>query len=139
MSDDANLFVFYRTDDLVAAKNAAYLVEGGKLVELQQGWSFRVDPPHTTGMQRHVHVMLRTNDVSIINRDGTQSHGTTRDKVPNWVIDKIKAKGLVESTYVVEANAPPPILVPAFTIGTAETHCTYHSLPDGELVYPRAP
>jgi hypothetical protein len=122
MSDDANLFVFYRTDDLVAAKNAAYLVEGGKPVELQQGWSFRVGPPHTTGMQRHVHVMLRTNDVSIINRDGTQSHGTTRDKVPNWVIDKIKAKGLIESTYIVEANTPSPVLVPAFTIGTAEAH-----------------
>src|ERR1700737_245940 len=76
MSDDANLFVFYRTDDLVAAKNAAYLVEGGKPVELQQGWSFRVDPPHTTGTQRHVHVMLRTNDVSIINRDG---HSEPRD------------------------------------------------------------
>ena len=120
MSDDANLFVFYRTDDLEAAKNAAFLVEGGKPVELQQGWSYRADPAHTTGMQNHVHVMLRKDDVSIINRDGTQSHGTTRDKVPNWVIDKIKANGLIESTYFVEASTTSSILVPAFTIGTAE-------------------
>ncbi len=28
MSDDANLFVFYRTDDLEAAQNAAFLVDG---------------------------------------------------------------------------------------------------------------
>lgn len=40
------------------------------------------------------------------------------------MIDKIKAKGLIESTYFVEANTMPPFLGPAFTIGTAEAH--YH-------------
>ncbi|WOH59932.1 hypothetical protein [Bradyrhizobium sp. BWC-3-1] len=121
---DANLFIFYRTDDLEAAQNAAFLVEGGKPVELQQGWSYRADPAHVMGMQNHVHIMLKKNDVSIINRDGTQSHGTSRDKVPNWVIDKIKARGLIESAYIIEASTAPPILVPEFTIGTALAH--YH-------------
>jgi hypothetical protein len=116
------VFAFYRTDDADAALNAAYIVEGGRPVALQQGWSYRADPPHTTGMQNHVHIMLNRNQVSVINRNGTQSHNTTRDAVPKWVLDKIKAKGLIESALIVEARGTPPVLVPEFTIGTAIRH-----------------
>ncbi len=59
--------------------------------------------PHHTKMKPHCHVMLRGDDVSIIimmRRRG----GTTRDGVPGWVIDKIKAKGLIEGRLLVEAN-----------------------------------
>jgi hypothetical protein len=116
------VFAFYRTDDANAALNAAYIVEGGRPIALQQGWSYRADPPHTTGMQKHVHIMLDRNQVSVINGDGTQSHNTTRDAVPKWVLDKIKTKGLIESALIVEASGTPAVLVPEFTIGTAITH-----------------
>jgi hypothetical protein len=73
-------------------------------------------------MQNHVHIMIDGKQVSVINRDGTQSHNTTRDRVPNWVIDRIKAKGLIESDLITEANGTPRVLVPPFTIGTAIAH-----------------
>ena len=86
-------FVFYETADLVAANTAAYLIEGGRTWTLDKKWSARMDRSHAPNMDDHTHLMLRGKDVSIVNRDGTQSHGTTRDKVPNWVFDKIKDSG----------------------------------------------
>jgi hypothetical protein len=115
------VFAFYRTDDAQAVINAAYIVEGGKPIALQQGWTYRADPPHTTGMQNHVHIMLKGNQVSVINRDGTQSHNTSRASAPQWVLDKIKDRGLIESRLIVEASGEPAI-VPDIIIGTAIKH-----------------
>ena len=119
---DPAVFVYYETADTVAAQAAAFLVEGGKPVALQQGWTYRADRPHVPATQPHVHIMLKKNEVSVINRNGTQSHGTTRDNVPNWVLQKIRDTGLIESTLIVEAGVKSPVLVPPFTIGTAITH-----------------
>jgi hypothetical protein len=121
------VFAFYRTDDAEAAVNAGYIVEGGKPVALQQGWTYRADPPHTTGMQNHVHIMLKGNQVSVINRDGTQSHNTTHDAVPHWVLDQIKTRRLIESALIVEASGKAPVLVPALTIATAINHSQFVS------------
>jgi hypothetical protein len=44
MSDGVNFLVFYRADDLEAAPNTGFLVEGGTPLELQQGWSYRANP-----------------------------------------------------------------------------------------------
>lgn len=80
-------------------------------------------------MQNHVRIMLDRNQVSAINRNGTQSHNTTRDVVPKWVLGKIKAKGLIESALIVEASGTPAVLVSEFTIDTAIMHSQVASTP----------
>jgi hypothetical protein len=99
-----HVFVFYETADLRAAAHAAYVVEGGRVWELDKRWSVRMDNPHPPNTQPHNHIMFRGDDVSIVNRDGTQSHNTTLDKVPNWVVDRIRQRGLIEGHLLVEAG-----------------------------------
>ena len=106
-----HVFIFYPSNNRAAALMASYLVEGGRSWDIDKKWSVRMDRGHAPGMQDHVHVMLRGQDVSIINRDGTPSHGTDRSGVPNWLIDNIKKRGLVESTLIVEASGE-PVMVP---------------------------
>ena len=67
-------------------------------------------------MQDHVHIMQKGND-----RDGSQSHGTTRDSVPNWLMDAIRKRGLVEGALLVEASGT-PIQVPPELIQRAHAH-----------------
>jgi hypothetical protein len=47
-------------------------------------------------MQKHTHVTHGGHDVWIVNADGTDSHGTTRDEVPGWVMDELRAKRIIE-------------------------------------------
>lgn len=121
IADQPHLFVFYPTDDSVAAEHAHYLVEGGRVYDLGQNWSFRFDRGHVPKMRDHVHVKLKGNDVSIINRDGSPSHGTRRDAVPHWVLDRIKDRGLIESTLLQEA-ASLALSVPSEVIEHAYRH-----------------
>ena len=122
-----HVFVFYPSNDQLARSNAEYIVEGGRTLDLGQKWLARMDPPHHTKMKPHCHVMLRGDDVSIINKDGTPSHGTTRDGVPSWVIDKIKAKGLIEGRLLVEANLSDMRLTQVL-IEKAEASASIHDL-----------
>jgi hypothetical protein len=120
-------FVFYETADATAAANARYLIEGGRTWELDKRWSVRSDPPHAPNMQKHNHLLFKGNEVSIINRDGTQSHGTSRDNVPNWVIDKLRSRDLIESVLLVEASAV-PICVPAELLRRAHYRAMWFDL-----------
>jgi hypothetical protein len=119
-------FVFYETADLAAAAYAAYLVEGGRTWEIDNKWSVRMDRPHAPNMQDHVHVMLKGRDVSIINRDGTQSHGTNRDAVPNWLINRIKAQGLIESALIVEDGEE--LFIPSWLMSKVHYRARWHDL-----------
>jgi hypothetical protein len=112
LENGGHTFVFYETADATAAANARYLIEGGRTWELDKQWSVRSDPPHAPNMQKHNHLLFKGNEVSIMNRDGTQSHGTSRDNVPNWVIDKLKKRGLIESVLLADASKV-PICIPA--------------------------
>ncbi len=123
-----HLFGFYKTADLLAAETAAYLIEGGRKWELDKQWSVRMDNPHAPNMQKHTHVMFQGKDVSIINRDGTQSHGTNRDKVPNWVIDKMRKRGLIESTLLVEDSANSELRIPYDLITSAHLRAFWFDL-----------
>jgi hypothetical protein len=111
-------FAFYATADAAATANARYLIEGGRTWELDKQWCVRMDQPHTN-MQKHNHLLFKGNEVSIINRDGTQSHGTDRDNVPNWVVDTLKKKGLIEGALLAEASGV-PISVPRGLITSAQ-------------------
>lgn len=116
-----DLFVFYPSDDRVAAEHARFIVEGGKTWDIDKKWSVRYDPPHHPQMQYHTHVMLRGNDVAIINRDGSPSHGTSRDNVPGWVLTNIKKQQLIENRLLVEA-AFSDLQLNAGIIARAERH-----------------
>jgi hypothetical protein len=48
--------------------------------------------------------MFRGNDYAVLHRNGTPSHNMPADGVPNWVIDRIRKMGLIESTLIVEAS-----------------------------------
>jgi len=71
-----HIFVYYETADLRTAAHASYLIEGGRVWNLDKRWSVRLDPPHHSKMEPHVHLMLRGDDVCVINKDGTPSHNT---------------------------------------------------------------
>jgi hypothetical protein len=123
-----HVFIFYETTDLVAAENATYVIEGGRVWNLDNQWSVRMDNPHAPNMQKHTHVMFKGNDVSIINRDGTQSHGTNRDKVPNWVIDGIRQRGLIEATLLVEGSMMQELRVTYGMITAVHRRSIWHDL-----------
>ena len=128
LASKKHLFVFHHPDDTVGAREAIHLCEGGKTWDYGQNWTVRRDQGHTKGMQAHVHIMLHGKDVTIINKDGTQSHGTDRSKTPNWIIDKLKKQGLIESTLIVEANGTPRVLVSPDIIWRAEYRTIWQHL-----------
>ena len=87
-----------------------------------------MDQPHVPNMQPHTHVMLRGDDVSIINRDGTQSHGTNRDQLPNWVVDRIRQMGLIENTLLVEGSADQELRLTFAIITAVHRRARLHDL-----------
>lgn len=123
----AHIFVFYLGSDNEAALHAAYLVEAGRTWNADNNWTVRTDRSHVPGMQDHVHIMLKGKQVSVINKDGTASHGTDRAAVPNWLIDRIKDRGLIESQLIVEASGA-PLFVPADTIDGAHFRAQVHDM-----------
>lgn len=114
-------FIYFRTDDANAKKNAAQLLPEGRQYAIDNKWSVRVDSPHTTGMQKHNHVQCNGNEIAVVNKDGTPSHGSDLSVVPNWVMDWMKAKKLTES-YLAEVCMPEQ--VPAAVIAEAVRHET---------------
>jgi hypothetical protein len=97
-----HVFVFYETADNHAVEHASFLCEGGRTWDLDQKWSVRLDRAHHPNMFDHVHILLRGNDVCVLNRDGTPSHQTTTNAVPRWVMDDIRARKLIESSALLE-------------------------------------
>jgi hypothetical protein len=106
------LFIYFRGDD-ERAKNSAHqlITEGGKTEQLKGGWSVRHERSHHNPEMYHTHIMLHGNDVSVINADGTQSHGTTRDDVPTRVITHcIDKKYFTEATAIWRSHTIDPIV-----------------------------
>lgn len=91
------LLVYFREDDPEAKALAGQLLPEGKTVSIDKVWSVRRERSHHDPSNFHNHVQARGRDVSIINQDGTQSHNTTRDDLPNWVID-----WLIDHDYIKE-------------------------------------
>lgn len=102
---DVPLFLFFRADDAKAFTNASLFIEEGQWHDLKKGYRARSDLPHATGMQHHNHLYLKGNQVAVINRDGTPSHGTNINDVPRHVIKSLKSKGLVETSLYIETAA----------------------------------
>jgi hypothetical protein len=96
------IFFYFETHDTQAAENVRIIAEGGRTWEIDNRWSIRLDAPHHQNMQHHVHILHRGNDVCVINRDGTPSHHTISDSVPNWLMQDIKKRGLIERSMLHE-------------------------------------
>jgi hypothetical protein len=106
------LFIYFRDDDERAKASAHQLItEGGKTEHLKGGWSVRRERSHHNPEKYHTHIMMHGNDVSVINADGTQSHGTTRDHVPNRVISHcISKKYFTEEAAIWNSHTIDPIV-----------------------------
>jgi hypothetical protein len=127
-----HLFIYYETADAVAADNARFLEEGGRTWEIDNKWSVRLDAPHHPRMSSHVHVMLRGDDVCVINRNGTPSHGTNPEAAPGWVMDRIRQKGLIEQSMLLETDSEiARFSLPIRCIQSAERGAQYRDAIDG--------
>lgn len=90
------VFVYYRGDDPHAdAEVARLLQEGGQRVSLGQNWFVRQERSHHDPNTYHTHFLYGRNQISVINIDGSPSHGTTRAGLPNWVVDAAIEKGYI--------------------------------------------
>lgn len=94
---DPTTLIFVRAEDSIALRHLAAIIEEGQWIDLRQGWRARADTPHVRGMMGHVHLELRRNQVAVINRDGSPSHGSNIDQVPNRIIRSLRDRGLIES------------------------------------------
>ncbi len=62
----------------------------GKWYDLGSGWGMRIDGPHYEGGKPHVHVYNGDDEVAAENIDGTPSHGSSLDSLPNSVKERVK-------------------------------------------------
>lgn len=63
----------------------------GKWYDLGSGWKMRIDGPHYEGGKPHVHVYDGDDDeIAVENLDGTSSHGSSLDDLPNSVKKRVK-------------------------------------------------
>lgn len=92
------LLIYFREDDVQAKAAAQQLLPEGKSQPIDKAWSVRRERSHHDPTTFHNHVQFRGRDISIINDNGTQSHHTTRDGLPNWVVD-----WLVDNQYIKES------------------------------------
>jgi hypothetical protein len=98
------VFAYFRTGDNVAAAQVTTLLVEGRTWPIDNQWSVRVDRSHAPGMDDHLHIQFKGKDAAIINKNGTPSHGTDPNNVPNWVHARIKDMGLKEGYLVTEAS-----------------------------------
>lgn len=90
------LFIYFRNEDEVAKEAALEIITEGKTYDLGKGWSVRRDRSHHDPTTHHNHLQCKGRDVSVINADGTQSHNTNRDKVPQRVVDWLVARKYIK-------------------------------------------
>ncbi len=114
----AHVFIFYLREDKEAEGYAETLIEG-RTWSADNKWSVRADPAHVPGMKDHVHVMLKGQEVSVINSDGTPSHNTDRSDVPGWLIARMVVRGLIKEASEEEGES---LVVPIELIEGAVHH-----------------
>ncbi len=91
------VLIFFESSDQEAVIKAWQLIEEGHTYKIDNKWSVRSDPPHHSKMKQHLHLLCRGDEVCVINRDGSKSHNTNTNVVPNWVMRELKNKKLLES------------------------------------------
>lgn len=84
------------------------LLPEGRHYSIDTKWSCRVDNPHTTGQQKHVHIQLKGHEIAVVNQDGTPSHSANLDVVPGWVLTM--SKGKLTESFVPEERVPASLI-----------------------------
>jgi hypothetical protein len=109
--------ILFQSDDRVAQTAALHAIEEGQWYDCGKGWRARADKPHVNGTQAHTHVYLRGNEVLVVNRDGTPSHGSDLGQLPRRVQDQLKARKLIEVALAESAAldhwVPPSVITEA--------------------------
>lgn len=115
---------FFESADSVAAKIVSDLFEG-RTYQIDKRWSFRVDAAHTVGMQQHNHILFKGREISVINRDGSPSHNTSREAIPRHILDHLTTnKFIVENSQ----HVPGVPLVPSEVVEAAITKARARTL-----------
>lgn len=112
-------FAYFETGDTYARRHAAELLPEGRTYGLGKGWSVRVDRTHHDPTLMHNHLIFRKNEIAVINQDGSASHNTDLNQVPNWVVGELRKRGLTEEFF---QEVSTWYLVPAETIAEAVRH-----------------
>ncbi|TPI80442.1 hypothetical protein [Mesorhizobium sp. B2-8-9] len=86
--------------DLAAEKNAGWIIEEGQWYDLGKGWRARAEGPHVPGMMDHNHLYFKGNQMAVINRNRSQSHGSDLSKIPARVLNGLQARGLIDEANV---------------------------------------
>lgn len=100
-------FLYFRTDDTVAARRAAEFLPEGRQYTIDNKWSVRVDNPHQPGQQKHAHIQLKGHEIAAVNQNGTPSHNSDLSVVPGWLL--AQAIKLTES-FVPEDRVPVSVI-----------------------------
>ena len=93
------ILIFERTD-AHSRFFAEQILEEGKTYDLNKGYSIRFDKAHVQGQQDHTHFMIKNNEIGVINRDGTPSHGSDIGRIPNNMINAAKDKGFIKESLL---------------------------------------
>jgi hypothetical protein len=93
------ILIFEKTDE--ASKFfAEQILEEGRTYDLNKGYSIRFDKAHVQGQQDHTHFMIKNNEIGVINRDGTPSHGSDIGQIPTSMIKAAKSKGFINESLL---------------------------------------
>lgn len=98
------LYYWYHTDSLEDQSIATRLIEEGRTHNLGNGYSVRWDRGLQPNQQDHLHIRRNGRDMSVVNRDGTGSHGHTPD-VPHSIRKRIDALGYLSVTLAMTETA----------------------------------
>lgn len=109
------VIILFDQRDSEASVIAAKLLEEAKTYEIDSRYSARFDKAYQPNQQDHTHIYLKGNEVCVVNKDGTPSHGSEPFKsLPKYVQTGIRRLGLVECRFILTeaASAKPGQLIP---------------------------
>lgn len=92
--------LIFENDDSFSECIAEQILEEGRTYNLNKRHSIRFDKAHVGGQKDHTHFMLKGNEIGVINRDNTPSHGTDISKIPNSMIKAAKSRGFIEKRLI---------------------------------------
>lgn len=98
--------IWYETSDTTARAAAEGVIEEGKTYNIDSRYSVRHDVAKQPNQKNHTHVYLKGNEVCVVNKDGTPSHGSAPfSTLPADIQKKIKSLKLVEAKSLLNETA----------------------------------
>jgi|SRR5579871_1968730 len=106
-----SVIMYYKSRDRQAKARAEYLIESGYEFTLKKGWHGRNDRATQPNQKDHTHLLLRNNEMCVVNRDGTPSHNSDLSRAPKWVFKALRKKGFLNEARVSEALGMPAEII----------------------------